>query len=249
MVFAMVANGDTVVLQNGFNGYEGGMDTHTASHSANRVCGQDAGNGIGLNSSITLLGLLKWDVSSLAGATITGATMSIYGFQTGNPEEQVDAHAILPANSAWVEGFPGSTGATWNYLNNAGGVPWASGAGTGCSVPGVDYDPAVLDSWAWVDGSAPATGDVMFKATNGAHFDLGAALVQSWVDDVGDNAGVLLKHPDIKQNHAYYADEAVEDATWPIAPQYVPRLTIEYIPEPVTMVLLGLGGLFIRRRK
>jgi hypothetical protein len=96
------------------------------------------------------VGLLKFDLSTLTGATVSSAVLSLWYTTTGSGEANVTVNVqqVLSANSAWVET------STWNYR-----VPstqrWAGDAGSnggndaGCSVSGTDYSTTVDGSTTW----------------------------------------------------------------------------------------------------
>jgi hypothetical protein len=80
------------------------------------------------------------------------------------------------------------------------------------------------------------------------NFDITSA-VQDWVDTPSDNAGLLYRFANDAADSAYV--RLFCGLTTPQSGEYNrrPTLVIDYVPEPMTMVLVGLGGLFLRRRK
>jgi hypothetical protein len=94
-------------------------------------------------------GLIKFDVSSLAGAYIVSASLEMTS--QGPAARSSDVHAILAANDGWTEG------ATWNYADGAGASQrWAGDVATfitGASpAKTVEAIPAAVVQ-AWVDGN------------------------------------------------------------------------------------------------
>jgi len=92
--------------------------------------------------------LIKFDLSSLVGKTITSATFYFYESDLGagwHDRGTAYAHRILSANSAWTE-----SGATWNH--KVGSTHWAGDVGgdhgtdAGCTQSGVDWDATPLGS-------------------------------------------------------------------------------------------------------
>jgi hypothetical protein len=99
----------------------------------------------------------------------------------------------------------------------------------------------------------------------GFTFDLPASVVQKWViPDIQDAAGLVLHasymdienyDPEVDPWHWPYCSESMvyflssDYATGQLTYSLLPKLTVEVIPEPITMILVGVGGLFLRRRK
>ena len=59
----------------------------------------------------------------------------------------------------------------------------------------------------------------------------------------------LLIFPDAYLDGLEHMDNPVTGHTYESGGTSAPILTVEYIPEPATMCLLGLGSLMLRRRK
>ena len=249
MVFAMVANGATISLQHGVAGYTGVSDSqlggqNTGDKTANRGLTQT--NMIGsMGPTLDVYGILRFDLSGvaeLAGATINAATLTLIGHNNGYPEPTngIDVWEILPANAGWNEG----TGNPWNEPALSGEVTWLQkGYGTanwtggeGCDLVGTDIGLLPIGWYEWNKDGLPA------GTMPPQHTALTASVVQGWVDTPGGNAGMLLKcqDPQATQNYFFTAQDGN---------LYGPVLTIDYVPEPATMVLLGLGGLMIRRKR
>lgn len=90
--------------------------------------------------------LIKYDLTPLAGKTITGATYYVYLHPTGagwNDRGTWYFRRLLPAVSDWVES-PANNRTTWDWLNLntarwPGDVGGDGGTDAGCTAPGVDY--------------------------------------------------------------------------------------------------------------
>ena len=119
------------------------------------------------------LPLLKFNISSLAGVTITAATLYLYELGWGGGAYTVEVYRILSANSTWTE-----DGAKWDYAT--GTTRWEGDAGdnggpdAGCSVSGTDYNASSM-------GTLTGNGD----NPNGTEYavTLNVAQVQSMLDE------------------------------------------------------------------
>jgi hypothetical protein len=221
---AGVASAASVSLANVHNG---GMDSYFHTTSWGDTCNAFfIGNGSG-NPNISEIGriLAVWDLSSIpAGQTITSAQvrMASFGADFGNTTDVVTI-SMHEITQAW-------TAPSWD------------GYGTGYwATAGGDYDATASSSLASdFVGSTQVRVDFTFT---------GAGLltdVQAWYAGGANNGWIFIN-----------SDEAT-----PAVRKYVPQLAwedwdghlyldIEYIPEPATLAVLGLGGLLmlIRRRQ
>lgn len=156
-------------------------------------------------------GLLLFDVSSIAGGTVTSATLYICIITTYPYDRGFAVHSILAANSGWAED------ANWDYADGASAsVRWAGdtgndgGSDAGCSVSGTDYNASALGTGTYTANDPAGTAIA---------FALNVAQVQAWVD--GSNYGLLLRATDPTQN-----PELITSDNEPAANR--PRLVIEY---------------------
>ena len=144
----------------------------------------------------------------------------------------------LPAESSTITMAPSEYAIIGLY--NDGSVPKTIG-----------YTSIVSGPGSWTGGSniyvPPATGDAYaynYYYGPTAHGD-------SWMLFDGDAAPANINGIGILADYEFHCDD-IGDVTITYvdaALGLMDTLIIHQIPEPVTMALLGLGGLFLRRRK
>lgn len=117
--------------------------------------------------------LVKFNVSSLAGATATSASLIFY---TNNPSiaSGINIYSILAANSGWTE-----LGATWNHAVHDT-VEWAGGE-NGCGISGTDHNATPI-------GALPAG---LHNASDPINIILTITQVQDWLDS--GHYGMILE--------------------------------------------------------
>lgn len=109
--------------------------------------------------------LVKYNVTSLAGQTVSSATLRFYVSNNGAANTRID---VYPVTHNWD-----STGTTWNNAT----------AATAWTKPGGDYNTGNLL------GSFTPSVNNQYYTVSGAAVD---ALVQSWIDNSAANYGVIL---------------------------------------------------------
>jgi hypothetical protein len=92
-------------------------------------------------------GLIKFDLSTLSGATVSSATLSLFHAEVVPNNDTIHARRVLAA-STWTE-----AGATWNLRD--GSNAWAGAAG--CTTSGTDYSSTVGGSVAVTGAEASGT--------------------------------------------------------------------------------------------
>ena len=155
-------------------------------------------------------GLLKFDVSSIAGQTVVSAVLSLWNTALYGANYAISLQSILAANSGWTE-----AGATWNYAV-ASTTRWAGdtgnngGADAGCSVSGTDFNATLLGTLNYAQAAANTEHQVTLVTSQ----------VQSWVD--GSNYGIYIR----------VQDDFTDSVNWHTSDSatagFRPKLVIEY---------------------
>jgi len=184
--------------------------------------------------------IAKWDLpGDLAGMTVLSATLEFDVRETSiAPFENTVNLFVGGVEQDWVAGTGGGTipanGATdltydgtnaWTFL-----APLTQDGGSHKM-----YGTAQVPNMPW--NSNQAVGQVFFDDIT--------ALVQEWADG-RPNYGLALAKDESQDGSI---NVFLMNAPGAYAPNQGPRLHIEYIPEPATMLLLATGGLFLRRKK
>lgn len=151
--------------------------------------------------------LLKFDLSSFVGKRIMRARLYLCNITTSASNATFSFHAILAANSAWVEA------ANWDYA-----VPsttrWAGDTGAdgltdaGCSVADTDYSSAPLGGLEYVANTVADTQHTV---------ELGLAQMQAMVSA---NYGIVMR----RAATGVFSFHSSSSAT----PAFRPQLSIEY---------------------
>ena len=258
MVIAMAANADTMSFQNDVDGYDGTHDTYLGdAPSSSRSAINGGGAHMTTGSSIAVppsgpcsWAQIKWDIAAIpVGATITGATVDLTLSPMGYADGTFGVHEFL--NTGWTE-----MNCNWYYRDVANTISWN---GYGAKVMDLDYVGTPIDTYTTTNNMGTIGGKFGFENWT---FDLPTTLVQSWVGlDVADIGGLKLVGGPPQGDPDYYnrygtiirfmgSETATADTRYAVyTPDINPKLTIEYIPEPITLALVGLGGLFLRRKK
>lgn len=168
--------------------------------------------------------LIRFDLSSLAGQTITG-TPQIEVFLTGGhsgSEGVARTVSLHPVLVSWNDQT-----VSWDSFGASPGVNFETDVGASVSARTVDWAGGVPGFYAW---------------------DVPAGVLQSWIDQPAQNFGLLLNN----QATAVQVDlgfAALESDLYPEA-----RLVFAVVPEPShSAVLIGSGilawGLFRSRKR
>ena len=172
--------------------------------------------------------LLFFDLSLIpAGSTINTVelTMTKRTVDSGASEDHtITVHELV---GAWVEDPTNTNSPTWLNRDHDVPTPWAT--------PGGDFNAAVLSSYTGNPVADPIGSKYDFPT--GAGF---VSTAQSALDGSG-TMYLLLQSADSEADDdrglfQFYSDDETVAGDRPL-------LTIQYIPEPTSMALLGLGAL------
>jgi hypothetical protein len=201
-----------IAFQNGLFpnvSYVGTTDTKIAS--------KNSSTNYGNNSSLTIdgdpdeAGLFRWDVSAISlGSSVQAVSIELT--VTGSSKDSYEVYAL---QRAWDE-----LSATWQRY--ASGKNWA---GKGASGSG-DQQPTVL-------GQLNASSTGVYRINLNA---AGIAAVQAWINDPGQNFGIIIKD--------YTTSKAVEVSTSEAkTASQRPKLVINYTSPLAARAALVMGSL------
>jgi len=179
-------------------------------------------------------GLIQFDIAGSSipsGTTITGVSLSLFMSQSVSINGQTIA--LHTVSQDWGEGSSNSPGgigdaasagdATW--LHTFFPTPlWTSAGGDFTVISSASvFVPAVVGSYSW--SSAGMVADV-----------------QNWLDNPVSNAGWLLLGDESAPSTVMRFNSRESSMSPPV-------LSVTYIPEPLSLSLLGLGSLVVLRRQ
>ncbi len=145
---------------------------------------------------------------------------------------------VVSASYTWT------TYEVWDYANteivmNPITEEWHKNTVTWNNQPA--HGAAVLGTLTGMGGSGEGEGEWITRT-------IPVASIQAWLDSPSTNYGWKMKLTDAQEAGDRYGMDMYSSAhDGPGEPG--PYLTLNIVPEPATMILLGLGGFVIRRRR
>jgi hypothetical protein len=201
-------------------------------------------------------GLIAFDIAANvpAGSTIIGVEMSMY--LANQPNTNYQTIGLHRLNLDWGEGTAGAGNAAVNgtgngFASTGNDATWNDRfAGTSSwPTPGASGSfNAVASATALVGG--PIDNQQKWLSTPALISDL-----QGWLDNSAANFGWALVNANETSNttfKAFYSRQATLNnggTGTAIDPSWLPRLTVTFVPEPATSLLLSVGGSFALLRK
>jgi len=144
-------------------------------------------------------GIIRWDLSKIpAGKIVTGAEIGLYIVDLG------ESYDMFHMKRDWSE-----TGAAWNIYT--AGTSWQTAGAQGEDDRGwtvLGCTPSLATGWQTIEMNTD-----------------GIALVQSWIEDPGNNCGILIGNS-ARTNGLDFSSREVAEAA------YRPRLTVCYQDTP-----------------
>ncbi len=163
---------------------------------------------------------LKFDLSEIPdNAVITSAVFGVYLLATSDEGGMVPSHASLH----YVADD------SWAEMD----ITWSGSSAK------PDYNPGYIDEEFEMADIGYYEWDLLFS-------NAGEFTWSNYADDLAaDVVSLMLKVSTNDENENNFTDYGSSEADEGVRPY----LKITYVPEPLTIALLGLGGLFLRRRR
>jgi hypothetical protein len=235
------SNHDTTIMRGGTGNSAGGQTQMYAGATGVSGSGDRA--------------LVSFDLTSLpAGAVIQSVQLTLTLSQVaggggggGTPDPTPRVIDLYPIAQSWGEGTV-NAGGFQGFAANTGDATWNSSASlsTAWTSAGVDGDPPT----GTVSGSQTVgntLGQYTWNSTTAGNSGM-VSDVQAWVNSSAANFGWLLVNADENVLRTFRAFDTREILT-----SAAPQLTITFVPEPASSVIMGfaacaLVGIAARRR-
>ena len=162
-------------------------------------------------------------------ADITGARLILRTRGLTQGSGTMEMRVLGDSDEEWTDTY-----SKWSKRRTDLDEDWAGGPGAGSN-----FGP-VIDTVSWTH-EMPQGTQIAFEITGG-----GLDVVKNWVSGADTTDTFMLKSASEVGNKDDYVDMYSETEA---VIGNRPILEIDYIPEPATMLLLGVGGLLIRRKK
>jgi hypothetical protein len=235
---ASAAQATVLVLQDGLDGYTGCQDATPRSDMPTTNGHSGGVNFVGSEVTREFETVMRWNISAIpVGQVIESAIFEMYTYQTGNMSRDVAVYQILMTD--WTE-----TGVSWNVRKPLEGevtFPWNT-AGLKAS-----SDSAGFDSTADRRATAIATTTVN-AASRWYSWDITSAVNEWYTNPSAEAGGLVLRDTSTPTSLSLMR---FRNSINTAGTETHPKLTITYIPEPATLVIISIGaaGLVARRRK
>ena len=194
---------------------------------------------------------LNTSTGGTAAYKFSGSTFQLWsstdaGYNANNLFRNSLAKYWLPSSNEWYKGAYGSPNGTWyNYPTGSDIAPTMVASGTTANTAvygyGINTGPADITN----AGGLSAYGTM---AQGGNAFEL----IETAYDGINDTAGEFRELRSGRWNSvSYFLDASGRTSSDPRVMDYATGFRVASVPEPSTglLVLLGLSGLLLKRRK
>jgi hypothetical protein len=195
------------------DGYGGTVETACDTGNASSSPSTNYGNYAELsfwNYSNGITTLLRFTLTSLSGATIVNATLSITLYSGASGGASTYTHRLKSGNSGWVENT-----ATWDRTD--GTNSWLGGS-SGGGIEGTDYETTIMGET--VIGTEDGYGTILDFGLNTTEF----------TGMVNANAGLLVYQDNDGYSSSIFASDSASTG-------YRPKLTVTYTESGTRIIL------------
>jgi len=252
LVTGPLVSADIITFKNGQDGYSGCVDGAARSEPGREVYNYGTSTSFTSNfedeSNQEFVSFIQFEDlfgagsnQISAGQTITDAKLYLYarGMQNAGTSRMVNAYAMLVGvNMGTKNSQPADDGEVCWDARARNQVAWGGDMHNG-PVSGMDYTLNHADRTA-----VSAVGWVSWNVTD---------MVNDWYSNALANHGILIRGGEstLQRRIDYCSTDWTTTGKMgdPLDPTYFPYLEVTYVPEPVSLILLSLGGLVLAGRR